>query len=135
MWENMKFKSERGSGAYLAAYFVLTVGMVCGTLGALFLFPGEPQVAWYVLGVACGALLLSLLLRRISLPSTTWMGIFGPRRRELYDDYTPRRRMPRSLEYGTNLPPTVEDIREAADGLNNWVPHSSPTGRRSVRKQ
>jgi len=135
MWENMKFKSERGSGSYLAAYFVLTVGMVCGSMGALFSFPGEPRIAWGVLGIAFGLILLSLLLRRTSLPSSSLLGIFGSRRRELYDDYVPRRRRPKSLEYGTNSPPTVEDIREAADGPNNWVPHGSPSGRRSIRKR
>ncbi len=135
MWENMKFKSEKGSGSYLAAYFVLTVGMVLCSTVVLLAYPQTPEVAWYVLGILAALVLASLVLRRMELPSDMLMGIFGSRRRELYEDYVPERRRPKSLKFGTNTPPTVEDIREAANGPNNWVPSSPPRGARPVRRR
>ena len=134
MWENMKFRSDKGSGSFLAAYFVFSVGMVLCTTFVLLSYPGSPEIAGCVLGILAALGLISLLLRRAELPSTTLMGIFGSRRRELYEDYIPQRRRPKSLGFGTNHPPTVEDIREAADGPNNWVPTGPSSGRRPVRK-
>ncbi len=135
MWKNMKFKSDRGSGSYLAAYFVLTVGMVVCSTFVLLSYPGSPEVAWSVLGILAALGLVSLILRRTELPSATLMGIFGSRRRELSDDYVPERRRPKSLKFGTNAPPSVEDVREAADGPKNWVPSSPASGRLPVRKR
>ncbi|MGD9854136.1 MAG: hypothetical protein AB7U20_04215 [Planctomycetaceae bacterium] len=135
MWENMKFKAEKNYGSILAVYFVLSVGMVCITTAVLLMFPANPNVAWAVLGVLGTAILVSLVARRRDLPTHSLLGIFGSRRRELCDDYVPERRRPRSLNYGTNLPPTVEDLREAADSANNWVPSGPISGRRAVRKR
>lgn len=135
MWENMKFKAERSYGSILAVYFVLSVGMVCVTTAMLLIFPTDPEVAWSVLGILGGVILVSLALRRRDLPTRSLRGIFGSRRRELCDDYIPVRRRPRSLEFGTNLPPTVDDIREAANSANNWVPSGPISGRRPIRRR
>jgi hypothetical protein len=135
MWENMKFKSNASSTTYLPAYFVFSVGIVGCSLAALFLFNDFPDTAWYVLGGLVCLALGSLWLRRVDLPSSTLLGIFGTRRHELSVDYVPRRKETQSLQFGTNRPPTVEDIREACDGPNNWVPSRLPSGRRSVRQR
>ncbi|MCA9025103.1 MAG: hypothetical protein KDA86_07805 [Planctomycetaceae bacterium] len=134
MWENMKFKSSNHSGSWAAAYFILTMGMVGVSAMALIAFQDRPEFAWVVLGVIAGLLILSILLRRSDLPSATLKGIFGRRVEEPFD-YEPRFVKPKSLEFGTKQPPTVEDIREAAESGNNWVPHGSSSGRRSVRKR
>ncbi|MCA9075775.1 MAG: hypothetical protein KDA93_12125 [Planctomycetaceae bacterium] len=136
MWENMKFKSDNNSGSWAAAYFILTLGMVGLSALALAVFNDRPETAWIVLGVVALLLILSIVLRRIDLPSSTLGGIFGGRgSRPL--DYEPRLKggKPKSLEFGTNSPPTVEDIRQAKESSNNWVPHGSASGRRSPRKR
>jgi len=134
MWENMKFKSDNNSGSWAAAYFILSMGMVGLTGLSMLAFEEHPESAWAVLAIIAVLLLLSILLRRIDLPSATLGGIFG-RKRKRSLDYEPRLKKPKSLEFGTNQPPTVEDIREAAESGNNWVPHGSSSGRRSVRRR
>ncbi len=134
MWENMKFKSDKNSGSWAAVYFILSMGMVGLTALALLWFEEHPEAAWGVLAIISVLLVLSILLRRTDLPSMTLGGIFGGRGEKPLD-YEPRLRKPKSLEFGTHQPPTVEDIREAASSGNNWVPHGSSRGRRTLRKR
>jgi hypothetical protein len=124
---------SRVTGPLLAATIVLFLG----TFGAAAIIAGgggDPLTALVTFG---GGLMFILcagwLLGRTGATSTSiYQWVFSREARPQYD-YTPKPRSARHREFGTNHPPTVDEIREMKDGLRNWVPSNTPNRRSSLR--
>lgn len=113
----------------------LATGAVC-FLGILFsgliilMFANEPTKPVLILsGLFLGLAILLFLLREkpkeaIHDEEEKWLGIFRkPKAITLYK--VTRHRKPKIVQFGTNEPPTAEQIREikeVSDGMKNWVP-------------
>lgn len=135
MWEHIKFKSTNASGSFAAAFVVLSTGLFGLILCTLLWVENDLYLALILIGgyFALGMLFVSLINGRSELPSTRHF-FFGRRHRNAPPcGYTPRMHRARPAQYGTNRPPTVEEIRELADGPRNWVPSKLSGGRRSPR--
>jgi hypothetical protein len=105
-----------------------------GAIGAGVLIAGgggNPLVAMLILG---GVLILFGLFAYFiqSIPrgpvdsAYSWV-----RSRQARPDqaYLPKIRRSRQ-SYGEKAPPTIDDLRELKDGLNNWVPSKQPRRRK-----
>ena len=133
MWENMKFKSSNSSGSVAAAYLIFSVGLVGCTVCTGLLFWQNPEVPVAVLSIGGLLALVTILLRlRPELPSDC-LWLFSRSRRPAEADYTPTLIKSHPSTFGTNRPPTVEEIRELKDTPRNWVPSRSRSGRASLR--
>jgi hypothetical protein len=134
MLENMKFKSSNYSGSWAAAWMIFSVGLFGLAASAMLAFRQTPEVAIYVLTIGGGLALLSLILRmRPELPSEC-LWLFSRGRHTAAPDYVPRIIRSAPTTFGTNHPPTVEEIRELKDSPRTWVPSQSCSGRQSLRR-
>lgn len=134
MGGHFKYRSERNSGGLFASTVVLTIAL----FGALFVGmvsnPNQPGIVWIV-GAAglLGLMLLVWLLR--DRPHSSLRDSFGwlsRRTKEQTLEYDPQLIKSGPQKFGTNLPPSVEEIRELKDNDRNWVP-SNASRRKSVR--
>jgi hypothetical protein len=50
-------------------------------------------------------------------------------------DYEPKVKRAERVRYGTNRPPTAEELRDLKDGDRNWVPSNTPAGQRRPRRK
>lgn len=133
MLEHMRFKSENNSGSIAAAYFMLTTAIVGLTIASSLAFHGTPEIGLYVLAIGGGLVVLSILLRlKPDLPSQC-LWLFSRGRGSFSDEYEPRLIKSVPTTFGTNQPPTVEEIRELKDTPRNWVP--SRTRKRHSRRR
>jgi hypothetical protein len=134
MWEHMKFKSTNGSGSLLAAYCVLSVGLVGCVMLVMLAFEKHPEMALMALGLFSLMSLTSLCaIRHRDLPSAAYAWMRGRRHPRRRVAFTFKAHKPRSEQFGTNAPPTAAHVRDLKEESNNWVPSSLPSGRRSVR--
>jgi len=124
----------------------LATGAVC-FLGILFsgliilMFANEPtKPVLIVSGLFLGLAILLYLLREkpkeaIHAQEEKWLGIFRkPKAITLYK--LTRHRKPKIVQFGTNEPPTVEQIREikeVSDGMKNWVPPQTDSHRENPK--
>lgn len=135
MLQNMKFKSDTGSGSRAAAYLIFSVGLVGATLFTGMAFWQHPEVPVLVLAIGGSLALLTLTLRlRPELPSA-FLSVLARGQRGEALDYSPHIVRPPTTTFGTNRPPTVDEIRELKDTPRNWVPSRSRNGRSSLREQ
>ena len=136
MLENMKFKSSNNAGSWAAAYLIFAVALVGMTFVSVLAFQDHPEAGVWVLGVGGGLGLLTLVLRvRPELPSEC-LWLFTRGRRATSPDYVPRIIKPTPVTtFGTNRPPTAEEIRDLKDTPRNWVPSQSRSGRKSLRRR
>lgn len=137
MGNSYKFRSSRNSGGLFASTVVLTIfvfGMiVVGTLS----LPHQPGTVW---GVAGGGFLFILLMVWLlrdrpqgSLrENLKWL---SKRPVEAPLDYQPEVKRPERVRYGTNRPPTAEELRDLKEGDRNWVPSNTPAGQRRRRSK
>lgn len=134
MLENMKFKSSNQSGSWAAAWMIFSVGLFGLAASSMLAFRQTPEVSIYVLAAGGGVALLTLLLRmRPELPSEC-LWLFSRERQTAGADYVPRIIKSAPTSFGTNRPPTVEEIRELKDSPRTWVPSQSRSGRSSLRR-
>jgi hypothetical protein len=134
MLENMKFKSSNQSGSWAAAWMIFSVGLFGLAASSMLAFRRTPEVSIYVLSIGGGLALLSLILRlRPELPSEC-LWLFDRGRRTPGGDYVPQIIKTVPTTFGTNHPPTVEEIRELKDSPRTWVPSQSRSGRSSLRR-
>ncbi|REJ88845.1 MAG: hypothetical protein DWQ34_21530 [Planctomycetota bacterium] len=138
--EQFKYRSDRNSGGLLASTIVLTVGFLgCLVIGVLA-YPDQPVVPI----VVCGGVLMFLLLfvwMFRDAPAVTQRDRFRwlSRRSDAVPaaDYEPRRidsSDSRPQRYGTQRPPTPEELRELKDSDRNWVPSNTRGSRRSLKR-
>ncbi len=125
--------SGRAATSWLATCYVFASGaLFCSFISLAF--SNEPVKPMLIVG---GSFLLVFLLLGLlrDKPTNSWLvdGYYWLLRRRPDEDavsYTPRVIKHRPREYGTNEPPTIEEIRDLADGPNNWVPSNRPRKRR-----
>lgn len=126
-------ETGRQAVLWLATAFVILIGAAaCGfiVLAAVEQPSGPLLVAGAIFG-GFATLLVAAALRRDTQGSGRWMLSWLTRHRA-----NPRhvlrigRKRPRSTgNYGTNSPPTLDSVREAAEQNVSWVPHGPPPDR------
>jgi hypothetical protein len=138
MWENMKFRTDRNAGGLLASTIVLTVAFLGALMVALLAFPRDPRIPWLIGGGIVLFILLFVWLLR-DRPANSMRDSFGwlmgRKRVKLYPEYEPRLIKGDPHRYGTNHPPTLDEIREVKDESTsrNWVPSNTRSGRRTLK--
>ncbi len=122
--------NDRGHGRYAAGLFAATVVMTGGLgvcLGITFLFASDTWIPWAAIG--CGVVFICV---------TFWLLTDSPERRahdtnfytvrkeqadEYVESFRPRRRRRRGhVEFGTNKPPSADDLRQIKEDSNVWFP-------------
>lgn len=133
MLENMKLRSPNNSGSWAAASMIFSVGLFGLAASSMLALRRTPEVSLYVLGAGGGLALLMLSLRmRSELPSAC-LWLFTRGRHAAAPEYLPRLIKSVPQTFGTNHPPTVEEIRELKDSPRTWVPSQARSGRQSLR--
>lgn len=134
MADNFDVRPSRLVGPLLATGMVILLG----ALGVALTIAAGGGNGYIAFGVFLGLILLSPLLgflvrsRPVNLLASRfgWMTVRDPNDP---GDYLPQA-MRIKRRYGTNRPPTVEDLHEAKENLNNWVP-AAGTNPRRLRKE
>ena len=123
-------RSRHMLGPLLASIMVLFYGGM-GIALVIAAAGGDPVIGLGIFVALSGVFLgIAFLLR--SLPKGSFTSFDWLRRRPQVaaSDYTPQpREKAQRKNFGTNRPPSVDDVRDAKDGLNNWVPSNSPRSR------
>lgn len=125
-------KHHSGSPRSRLAGPMLASGLVflLGALGTAFIASaggGNPLIGGVILGGGLLAfvlfwLILSLLFRSATGGAYRW--VFSKQSRpEL--PYEPQRRKTRQDSYGTNRPPSADELRELKDSPRTWIPSNS----------
>jgi len=127
---------SRVAGSIMASILVLMVGMV-GVCAVAFMV--NPEQAPTSLLVVFGSLALFILLvlgvmPRVSLPTGNVAWFNRRKAREEYLGYDPKLDKPVVQRFGTNAPPTVEEVRELKDTNRTWVPSRTVSGRPKPKK-
>lgn len=121
----------RKAAAWLATCFVVVGGLAtCIVLSVLFFEKPLVPLAW-IGGVTGGVALLFWLLRdrkedagSLSLMAWVLRGRDSTHAKVVVRVSKKRDEAP--VEYGTNLPPSVDAIRQAANDSKTWVPSKPP---------
>ena len=121
--------SGRTATSLLATCYVFASGaLVCSFIALAF--SNDPAVPLLIVG---GSFLLVFILLSLlrDKRGNSWLegGYYWLLRRrpdECDIHYTPRVIKDQPQQYGTNEPPTAEEIRELSGGLNTWVPSNEP---------
>lgn len=125
--------------SWLATAFVIVIGAAA----AMFvIIAGTDQIEWPMIiwGVSISALvftLISLSLRWDQSTGKLQTWLFAQNRNDPTDIYrAARRRIRAREEMGTNGPPTLESVRDAADHGGAWAPRSNaPVRARADRRK
>ena len=134
MLENMKFRSSNQSGSWAAASMIFSVGLFGLAASSMLAFRQIPQVPVYVLTAGGAVAILMLVLRvRPELPSRC-LWLFARGRQSTGNEYVPRIIKTVPTVFGTNHPPTLDEVRELKDSLRTWVPSQTRSGRSSLRQ-
>ena len=132
--------AQRDYGRQAVIWLATTIVIVLGASSTAFvvLFATEnntvPLIVW---GGCFAAIVLVLLIVNISWEEPVnqlkfWLSY--QKRGNAEDEYSAaRRRIHAREKYGTNEPPSVESVRDAANHGGAWVPRSSATRRRSEK--
>lgn len=115
----------------MASVLVLMVG-VMGVCTVAFLVAPD-QAFEGILGLLGGlAVLIFLVLGvmpRVPMPTGKVAWFSRKKARDEYLGYNPRLDKPVVDRFGTNAPPTAEDVRELKDTNRTWVPARTVSGR------
>ncbi|HID24454.1 MAG TPA: hypothetical protein EYP14_18925 [Planctomycetaceae bacterium] len=122
---------EHSAISLLATTFVVAGGIVlCAFMSVAF---GREPIRPLLMSAAvfgATAWLLYLLRERPRRAEERRRGLLGVFRRHKVATirYRPRKKAPhvRHVKFGTNQPPTPEELRDLADGLRTWVPSKAP---------
>ena len=119
----------REAVSWLATGFVSFLGIIfCGFV--VLTFSNEPSKPVMILtGVFLSLAILLWLLREkpkefVEEHEAKWFGIFTKPKPTTTLKLT-RHKKPKIVQFGTNQPPSADDIREIkelTDGMKNWVP-------------
>ncbi len=133
---SFKFRSDRNSGGLFASTVVLTVALFGALFVGMLSNPDQPAIVWIAGGGGLLFLFVLVWLLR-DRPNSGLRDSFGwlsRRTKEQSVDYDPQLIKSGPQRFGTNLPPTADEIRELKDGDRNWVP-SNVSRRKSVRRR
>lgn len=129
----MAFRPNRDAGRSAVALLATAVVLLFGAAacGLLILTIAE-NPGWPLAGAAAVFAFLAVTLftwgGRTERPQQRLGLLAWLRGRETADPlkgYQPRIRRPQTQPFGTNAPPSVETVREAADSFARWVPKST----------
>lgn len=133
---NYKFRSDRNSGGLFASTVVLTIALFGALFVGMLSNPDRPAIVW--IGGAGAMLFLFFMVWLLrDRPASGLRDSFGwlsRRSKEQPLDYDPQLLKSGPQRFGTNLPPTADEIRDLKDGDRNWVP-SNASPRKSVRRR
>lgn len=129
-------ESGRMAVSWLATSFVIVVGAAAA---AFVIIAGTDKIHWpmVVWGLSISGLVMLLvsLSVRWDRPMNrlqTWL--LSQNRNDPTDDYRAARRSIRIREeMGSNQPPSVESVRDAAQHGGAWVPRSAPRSQKKSR--
>lgn len=124
---------SRRAGPLLAAAIVLFLGAF-GAAAIIAGGGGDPLLVLLTFGGGLAAIVCFgwLLGRAGSASTAVYRWVFSREARPAYD-YSPKPRSAQCKQFGTNRPPTANEVRELKEGLRNWVPSNTPNRRNSVR--
>jgi hypothetical protein len=114
----------------IATAFVL-LGGLAACIGITFAFGQARPVP---IAIACGSMIglaavLWLLREKPEAQRRHWFGwVFDRHARPARTTYN-LKAAPHACEYGTNRPPTAEEVRELKSDLKTWVPSQTRAGR------
>lgn len=117
---------------WLATVFVVVIGAAACAFIIVSAVerPSEQLFFW---GGVFGAVIMVLLVmafRRDKTFGNVWLTFWASTRtRNPKNVLRIGRKKSAKPEYGTNTPPTLESVREAADQNASWVPHGAPPDR------
>ena len=137
MGNSYNFRSQRNSGGVFAATVVMTIFVFGGIVIGSVAFPTDPGTVWLAAGGGFVVILLLIWVLR-DKPQGTQREIFSwlsRRPAEPQVNYEPKLIQAERTRYGTNRPPSVDEIRELKEGDRNWVPSNTPAGRRHQRRK
>lgn len=127
--------SGRDAVSWLATGFVFFLGVLfCGFI--TLAFSNEPHKPVLIISaVLLGFAIVIFGLREKPTGGENedqprWFGWFRKRRETMSFKVARRRRRLKIVQFGTNTPPTAEQIREikeVSDGMKNWVPPKTDT--------
>lgn len=115
----------------MASVIVLFVGMT-GVCFVAFLV--APENAYLTIGIILASfLILSILvlgvIPRVPLPTGALSWFRRRKGRNQYVGYSPRISKPTYDTFGTNAPPTVDEVRDIKAEGKNWVPSRTAASR------
>jgi hypothetical protein len=121
--------NDRDHGRFAAGLFAATVVMTGGLgvcLMITFLFASDSWIPWTAIG--SGFLFLCLMLWLLSdspqrrVKDTNLYTVRKEQADEYVESFRPRRRGRRHAEFGTNKPPSADDLRQLKEDSNVWYP-------------
>jgi hypothetical protein len=122
--------SDRDHGRFAAGLFAATVVMTGGLgvcLMITFLFASDTWIPWAAIG--CGLVFVCLMLWLLTEPpqrrvkDTNLYTVRKEQADEYVESFRPRRRRRRGhVEFGTNKPPSADDLRQIKEDSNVWFP-------------
>lgn len=124
----------RKAASWMATCFVVVGGLTaCVVMAVLFFEEPLVPLSWIGGGMATVGALLWMLRDRSESSGDLGLLAWVLRGRDAGVSRSvvrvAKKREERPVEYGTNLPPSVEKIREAADGRKTWVPPDARSNR------
>jgi hypothetical protein len=122
--------NDRDHGRLAAGLFAATVVMTGGLgvcLMITFLFASGSWVPWVAIG--CGVVFLCVMLWLLNdspqrrAKDTNLYGVRKEQANEYVESFRPRRRGRRGqVDFGTNKPPSADDVRQIKEDSNVWFP-------------
>lgn len=121
-----------------AVLWLATVSVVLiGVAGCIFIIAAAVEKPSEFIPLLCGVLiLLALWLAWVLTPRTPrhgsrWLHLWIASRNRADKSVLRigRKRRSSRAEFGTNPPPTLDSVREAAEQNVSWVPHGAPSTR------
>jgi hypothetical protein len=122
--------SDRDHGRYAAGLFASTVVMTGGLgvcLSIAFLFASDTWIPWAAIGSGVAFLCLMIwLLTESPLRRAKDSNLYTAQKQqaaEYVESFRPRRRRRQGhVEFGTNKPPSADDLRQIKEDSNVWYP-------------
>ena len=115
----------------MASTMVLMVGMMGVCAVAFLVAPDDATNS--LLGLIGGLAVLLILvfgvMPRVPMPSGKVAWFNRKKARDEYLGYSPRLDKPVVHRFGTNAPPTADEVRELKDTSRTWVPSRTVSGR------
>ncbi len=124
--------SGRQAIIWLATTYIVLIGAAASAF-VLFAAAEQHQGPWIVWGGCFAGIMFVLIVFNIRWEEPLnqlkfWLSFQN--RRDPADEYQAARRSIHAREkYGTNVPPSVDSVRDAADHGGAWVPRSSASKR------
>jgi len=121
MSHEFHYEPNRRTGSLLASFIVGLLGLV-GAAVVVAGGGGDPMIVFGIFGCTFGVLVGVLWLGARASQSATsiYHWVFSKDSRPS-DEYVPRPRPTRHV-YGTNTPPSIDQVRDARESGNTWVP-------------